>query len=52
MFGDGGHRHLMRLGQLHHRRVALRQPRQDRAAGAVGEGAERGVEARGLKLNH
>ena len=42
--GNGGQRNLERFGQLAHRRVAERQPGQDRAAGGIGQGRERGVE--------
>jgi len=41
---DGGLRHVKRFGQLHDRGFAKGQPRQDGAAGGVGQGEEGGVE--------
>jgi hypothetical protein len=42
-----GHRrqaHGERLGELYDRRIAERKPRQDGAAGRIGQGGEEGVE--------
>ena len=44
MLGDGGKAHGERFRQLLHRRFAAGEPRQDGAAGGIGEGGEGGVE--------
>ena len=48
---DRWHRHPVRRGEVADRRVAGREPREDRAARRIGERAERRVEARRI-LNH
>jgi hypothetical protein len=49
--GDRGSRDVERLGEVADGRFGLRQAREDRAAGRVGEGAERPVES-GRIVNH
>ena len=44
MLGDRRQAHGEGLGQFRHRGLAQRQPRQDGAAGGIGEGGEGGVE--------
>lgn len=52
VFGDGGKRHVERLGEFGDRRLAAREPCQDGAARGVRECAKGGVQ-RGLRmLNH
>lgn len=46
VFGDGGQRDVERRGELADRRLALREPGQDRAAGRVRERGEGRVEGR------
>jgi hypothetical protein len=41
---DGRQAHVERLGQIADRTLARHQARQDRPAGRVGEGGERGAE--------
>ena len=49
MFGNGWLAHLERLGEFRHCGLSRGQPRQDGAAGGVGQGGEGQVEAfRGL----
>ena len=42
--GDGGAAHLEGLGDLGDRGLAKREPREDSAAGRIGEGGEGGAE--------
>lgn len=51
VFHDRGQRHGERPGQIAHGRLTQGQSGQDRAPGRVGEGRERGVEARQI-VNH
>ncbi len=37
VLGDGGERHVERLGQLRHRGLTPRQAREDRATGGIGQ---------------
>lgn len=53
MFHDRGQRHWERLGNLAHGHpVLFGQPRQDRAAGRVGQGRERGIQFVMSIVNH
>src|SRR5438874_330924 len=45
VLGDGGEAHLEGLGQLGHRGLAQRQPREDGPTRGIGEGCEGGTEA-------
>jgi hypothetical protein len=40
VFGDGLQADRERLGELVHRRLAVRQPREDRPAGRIGQRGE------------
>src|ERR1700733_4479388 len=53
MLGDGGQAHGERFRQILHGGFALGEPRQDGAAGWIGEGAEGGIEVHlALELNN
>jgi hypothetical protein len=52
MFGDGGERHLKRLGEFGDFGLALREASEDGAASGIGESAEGGVEGGIGMVNH
>src|ERR1700733_7798630 len=48
--GDGRHAHCKWLGEIGDRGLSVDQPREDGAAGWVGEGGEGGAESVGIHL--
>ncbi len=51
VLGDGGKAHVMGLGELAHARLALRQPRENGAAGRIGKRVKEQREI-GIMLSH
>ena len=52
VFGDGGERHGVRLRQIRHTLIALREMSQDTPAGGIGQSSERAVQRSRRILNH
>ena len=52
VLGNGGERHTERFRQVGHRGLALRQARENGAAGGIGERRKSGVQRRIRMLNH
>jgi hypothetical protein len=52
VFGHGHERHVERLREVAHRRLAGGKPRDDRPPRGIGERGEDGVERALLTLNH